>query len=56
MHSGKRLLEYLYIINPTLYKNIFLKGRTSVERKSGLDVINNMRNSIFLIFAFVAKI
>ena len=36
MHSGKRLLEYLYMINPTLYKNIFIKGRTSIERKSGL--------------------
>ena len=36
IHSGKRLLEYLYMINLTLYKNIFLKGRTSIERKRRL--------------------
>ena len=36
MHFGKRLSEYLYMINLTLYKNIFIRGRTSIERKSGL--------------------
>ena len=30
------LIEYLYIIKPSIYKIIFFKERASVERENGL--------------------
>ena len=42
MHSGKRLLEYLYIINPNYTKIFLLKEELPLQG----NVLNNERSSV----------